>query len=248
MGFLLHAQVNKHRVCFSSSSIGGLFTAVKCISGNLSRLLWNDFAEEKMALNFQTCMRNKKILSTSYRLVCESIFFILSGNERWPAGLKEARCLWWGHLLFSFSLSLSSSPLWPWTLKAWAVTGGDSFFLLGGSNRGSLSTQASSRTALNAKHLQRLGCDARLHLRVQLWFIWQRFLLFFCVFLGGIFEQMDGPVALVSSEELAFKFAVNNINRNRTLLPNTTLTYDIQRINIYDSFEASRKGKQCGCA
>uniref|UniRef100_A0AAX7SQ62 Glutamate receptor n=1 Tax=Astatotilapia calliptera TaxID=8154 RepID=A0AAX7SQ62_ASTCA len=41
--------------------------------------------------------------------------------------------------------------------------------------------------------------------------------------------------------ELAFKFAVNNINRNRTLLPNTTLTYDIQRINIYDSFEASRK-------
>lgn len=73
------------------------------------------------------------------------------------------------------------------------------------------------------------------------------------VFLGGIFEQMDGPVALVSSEELAFKFAVNNINRNRTLLPNTTLTYDIQRINIYDSFEASRKGelcenvKVCGC-
>lgn len=68
--------------------------------------------------------------------------------------------------------------------------------------------------------------------------------LVLCV-LGGIFEQMDGPVALVSSEELAFKFAVNNINRNRTLLPNTTLTYDIQRINIYDSFEASRKGEWC---
>uniref|UniRef100_A0A665SZN3 Glutamate receptor n=1 Tax=Echeneis naucrates TaxID=173247 RepID=A0A665SZN3_ECHNA len=54
-------------------------------------------------------------------------------------------------------------------------------------------------------------------------------------------RQTDGPVSLVSAEELAFKFAVNNINRNRTLLPNTTLTYDIQRINIYDSFEASRK-------
>lgn len=54
---------------------------------------------------------------------------------------------------------------------------------------------------------------------------------------------MEGGVPLVSAEELAFKFAVNNINRNRTLLPNTTLTYDIQRINIYDSFEASRKGE-----
>lgn len=65
----------------------------------------------------------------------------------------------------------------------------------------------------------------------------------FFLFTGGIFEQTDGPVSLVSAEELAFKFAVNNINRNRTLLPNTTLTYDIQRINIYDSFEASRKGE-----
>uniref|UniRef100_A0A8C2XDX4 Glutamate receptor n=1 Tax=Cyclopterus lumpus TaxID=8103 RepID=A0A8C2XDX4_CYCLU len=62
-----------------------------------------------------------------------------------------------------------------------------------------------------------------------------------CKRISGIFEQTDGPVSLVSAEELAFKFAVNNINRNRTLLPNTTLTYDIQRINIYDSFEASRK-------
>uniref|UniRef100_A0A4W6EKV6 Glutamate receptor n=1 Tax=Lates calcarifer TaxID=8187 RepID=A0A4W6EKV6_LATCA len=56
---------------------------------------------------------------------------------------------------------------------------------------------------------------------------------------GGIFESIEsGPSG---AEELAFKFALNTINRNRTLLPNTTLTYDIQRINIYDSFEASRK-------
>uniref|UniRef100_A0A673WDX8 Glutamate receptor n=1 Tax=Salmo trutta TaxID=8032 RepID=A0A673WDX8_SALTR len=60
-----------------------------------------------------------------------------------------------------------------------------------------------------------------------------------CLFSGGIFESIEsGPSG---AEELAFKFALNTINRNRTLLPNTTLTYDIQRINIYDSFEASRK-------
>uniref|UniRef100_F7BDN8 Glutamate receptor n=1 Tax=Xenopus tropicalis TaxID=8364 RepID=F7BDN8_XENTR len=45
----------------------------------------------------------------------------------------------------------------------------------------------------------------------------------------------------INVEELAFKFAVTNINRNRTLMPNTTLTYDIQRINLFDSFEASRR-------
>ncbi|KAG7261337.1 hypothetical protein CRUP_035668 [Coryphaenoides rupestris] len=44
---------------------------------------------------------------------------------------------------------------------------------------------------------------------------------------GGIFESIEsGPSG---AEELAFKFALNTINRNRTLLPNTTLTYDIQR-------------------
>lgn len=61
---------------------------------------------------------------------------------------------------------------------------------------------------------------------------------------GGIFESLEsGPSG---AEELAFKFALNTINRNRTLLPNTTLTYDIQRINIFDSFEASRKGESGG--
>ncbi|XP_021399699.2 glutamate receptor ionotropic, kainate 1 isoform X1 [Lonchura striata] len=57
--------------------------------------------------------------------------------------------------------------------------------------------------------------------------------------IGGIFETMENEP--VNTEELAFKFAVTNINRNRTLMPNTTLTYDIQRINLFDSFEASRR-------
>uniref|UniRef100_A0A8C6WJQ7 Glutamate receptor n=1 Tax=Neogobius melanostomus TaxID=47308 RepID=A0A8C6WJQ7_9GOBI len=55
----------------------------------------------------------------------------------------------------------------------------------------------------------------------------------------GIFETLENdPIGV---EEMAFKFAVTNINRNRTLMPNTTLTYDIQRINLFDSFEASRR-------
>uniref|UniRef100_A0AAQ4R3H4 Glutamate receptor n=1 Tax=Gasterosteus aculeatus aculeatus TaxID=481459 RepID=A0AAQ4R3H4_GASAC len=57
--------------------------------------------------------------------------------------------------------------------------------------------------------------------------------------IGGIFETRESE--LVSMDELAFKFAVNNINRNKSLMPNTTLTYDIQRINLFDGFEASRR-------
>ncbi|XP_059506338.1 glutamate receptor ionotropic, kainate 1 isoform X2 [Stegostoma tigrinum] len=57
--------------------------------------------------------------------------------------------------------------------------------------------------------------------------------------IGGIFETTENEP--ISIEEMAFKFAITNINRNRTLMPNTTLTYDIQRINLYDSFEASRR-------
>lgn len=54
--------------------------------------------------------------------------------------------------------------------------------------------------------------------------------LFSLVPIGGIFETRESE--LVSMDELAFKFAVNNINRNKTLMPNTTLTYDIQRIDL----------------
>uniref|UniRef100_A0A670JSX1 Glutamate receptor n=1 Tax=Podarcis muralis TaxID=64176 RepID=A0A670JSX1_PODMU len=60
--------------------------------------------------------------------------------------------------------------------------------------------------------------------------------------IGGIFEYTDGPNAqIMNAEEQAFRFSANIINRNRTLLPNTTLTYDIQRISFHDSFEATKK-------
>ncbi|KAF7701179.1 glutamate receptor ionotropic, kainate 1 isoform X3 [Silurus meridionalis] len=57
--------------------------------------------------------------------------------------------------------------------------------------------------------------------------------------IGGIFETRENEP--VSVDELAFKFAVTSINRNRSLMSNTTLTYDIQRVNFFDSFEASRR-------
>ncbi|XP_072901795.1 glutamate receptor ionotropic, kainate 1 isoform X4 [Hemitrygon akajei] len=57
--------------------------------------------------------------------------------------------------------------------------------------------------------------------------------------IGGIFETTENEP--ISIEEMAFKFAITSINRNKTVMPNATLTYDIQRINLYDSFEASRR-------
>lgn len=56
---------------------------------------------------------------------------------------------------------------------------------------------------------------------------------------GAIFteDQKD------SSTELAFKYAVYKINRDKTLLPYTSLVYDIQYVPRDDSFHASKKGE-----
>lgn len=43
--------------------------------------------------------------------------------------------------------------------------------------------------------------------------------------------------------EIAFRYAVQRINRDRNILPNTTLVYDIQYVAKDDSFHASKKGK-----
>lgn len=56
-------------------------------------------------------------------------------------------------------------------------------------------------------------------------------------FTGAIFteEQKD------SSTELAFKYAVYKINKDKTVLPQTTLVYDIQYVPKDDSFRTSKK-------
>jgi len=58
-------------------------------------------------------------------------------------------------------------------------------------------------------------------------------------FAGAIFthDQKD------SSTELAFKYAVYKINKDKIILPKTTLEYDIQYVPKDDSFHASKKGK-----
>nr|QGW50273.1 gustatory receptor 18 [Chouioia cunea] len=47
-----------------------------------------------------------------------------------------------------------------------------------------------------------------------------------------------------SSTELAFKYAVHKINKDRLILPDTTLVYDIQYVPKDDSFHASKKACQ----
>ncbi|KAL2736659.1 hypothetical protein V1477_013168 [Vespula maculifrons] len=44
-----------------------------------------------------------------------------------------------------------------------------------------------------------------------------------------------------SSTELAFKYAVYKINKDKIILPKTTLEYDIQYVPKDDSFHASKK-------
>jgi hypothetical protein len=57
--------------------------------------------------------------------------------------------------------------------------------------------------------------------------------------IGAIFteDQKD------SSDELAFKYAVYKINKDKAILPKTTLVYDIQYVPKDDSFRTSKKGE-----
>ncbi|XP_030751505.1 glutamate receptor ionotropic, kainate 2 [Sitophilus oryzae] len=55
--------------------------------------------------------------------------------------------------------------------------------------------------------------------------------------IGAIFTEDQKN----SSSELAFKYAVYKINKDRVILPNTTLVYDIQYVPRDDSFRTSKK-------
>lgn len=63
--------------------------------------------------------------------------------------------------------------------------------------------------------------------------------MFPIIILGAIFteDQRD------SSTELAFKYAVYKINKDKMLLPKTQLVYDIEYVPRDDSFRTSKKGQ-----
>lgn len=56
---------------------------------------------------------------------------------------------------------------------------------------------------------------------------------------GGLFTEEEKGGA----EELAFKYAIYRINKDRSLVPNTTFVYDIQYIAKDDSFHAGKRGE-----
>ena len=44
-------------------------------------------------------------------------------------------------------------------------------------------------------------------------------------------------------QELAFKYAVEKVNADRSILPRSTLVAQIEKISPFDSFHASKRGK-----
>lgn len=55
--------------------------------------------------------------------------------------------------------------------------------------------------------------------------------------LGGLFDMSD------SVEEISFRYAVDRVNGDRDILPNSRLTAQIDRIQPEDSFYASKQGQ-----
>ena len=47
-----------------------------------------------------------------------------------------------------------------------------------------------------------------------------------------------------SDQEIAFRFAVDRVNSDRTVLPDTRLTAQIERVPQHDSFYAAKQGNR----
>lgn len=60
-------------------------------------------------------------------------------------------------------------------------------------------------------------------------------LLFFEI--GGLFHPGD------IDQELAFRYAVEKINLDKTILPRSKLSAQIERVSPHDSFHASKRGE-----
>ena len=58
------------------------------------------------------------------------------------------------------------------------------------------------------------------------------------IHIGGLFQPND------EKQEIAFKYAIDKINLDRSILPNSKLTSNIEIISPYDSFRATKKGKK----
>ena len=63
-------------------------------------------------------------------------------------------------------------------------------------------------------------------------------MLFFSSFPGGLFDAGDGGI-----QEIAFRKAIDRVNKDHDVLPNTKLLAQIDRIVAGDSFRASKQGE-----
>lgn len=61
--------------------------------------------------------------------------------------------------------------------------------------------------------------------------------IFVLVIPGGLFEPEN------EGQALAFKYAIEKLNVNNNILPQTLVIYDVQEVLTHDSFHASKKGK-----
>ena len=63
------------------------------------------------------------------------------------------------------------------------------------------------------------------------------FLFYFSPISGGLFDLAE------SKQEVAFRYAVDRVNSNRKILPDSSLSAQLEKIPPQDSFHASKRGE-----